>query len=167
MSRRDPYEFKPVDGAKVFWKSLEDKANPAAAQKRAESEFPLGLQEAKALKESKDLVKLRRSKASDSEMDVSVGRRGFMFFAGASAALFAEGCARRPVEKLSKTRTSHPASSRASTRWDPMKPPPPVTKAFIDTSFPLDRPPRPAARDHIAGVATCAMVPACRRPRRR
>lgn len=107
MSRREPYSFdnaKPqgesgevLDGAKVFWKSLEDKANPAAAQKRAESEFPLGLEEAKLSKDS--LVKLRKSK-SGAEMDVSVGRRGFMFFAGASAALLAEGCARRPVEKI-------------------------------------------------------------------
>src|SRR5690606_4564015 len=48
-------------------------------------------------------VKLRKSKAEPAErpeMNVSVGRRGFMFFAGASAALLAEGCARRPVEKI-------------------------------------------------------------------
>ena len=105
MSRRDPHVFKaPEDGAKVFWKSLEDKANPAAAQRRAESEFALGLDEAKAASlaaAKSDLVKLRSSK--DAPRDVggaSVGRRGFMFFAGASAALFAEGCARRPVEKI-------------------------------------------------------------------
>jgi molybdopterin-containing oxidoreductase family iron-sulfur binding subunit len=97
MSRRQPYEFDaPADGAKVFWKSLADKQDPAAAQKRAEREFPLGLEEAKI--SAKNLVKLRKSK--DDEDGVSVGRRGFMFFAGASAALFAEGCARRPVEKL-------------------------------------------------------------------
>jgi molybdopterin-containing oxidoreductase family iron-sulfur binding subunit len=105
MSRREPYQFKtPEDGAKVFWKSLEDKANPAAAQKRAETEFPLGLEEAKAASVAaarSNLVSLRRSKDEPKSVsDVSVGRRGFMFFAGASAALFAEGCARRPVEKI-------------------------------------------------------------------
>jgi molybdopterin-containing oxidoreductase family iron-sulfur binding subunit len=95
MSRREPNVFPaPTDGAKVFWKSLEDKANPAATQKRAESEFPLGLEEAKA----SSLVKLRKKEKPEAE--VSLGRRGFMFFAGASAALFAEGCARRPVEHL-------------------------------------------------------------------
>ncbi len=105
MSRREPHVFnKPEDGAKVFWKSLEDKANPAAAQKRAESEFALGLDEAKALNAAQKngtLVKLRKGKDQEAAMDrVSVGRRGFMFFAGASAALMAEGCARRPVEKI-------------------------------------------------------------------
>ena len=102
MSRREPHVFKaPEDGAKVFWKSLEDKANPAAAQKRAESEFPLGLEEAKASSIASSLVKLRKSKDDAKGVaDASVGRRGFMFFAGASAALFAEGCARRPVEKI-------------------------------------------------------------------
>ncbi|MDF2691628.1 MAG: Molybdopterin oxidoreductase, iron-sulfur binding subunit [Labilithrix sp.] len=107
MSRREPHVFNAPpseDGAKVFWKSLEDKANPAAAQKRAESEFALGLDEAKASSVASSLVKLRKSKndvGSDKTVaDVPVGRRGFMFFAGASAALFAEGCARRPVEKI-------------------------------------------------------------------
>jgi Fe-S-cluster-containing dehydrogenase component/anaerobic selenocysteine-containing dehydrogenase len=111
MSRREPHvfnrgsegEYSPKDGAKVFWKSLEDKANPAGAQKRAEAEFPLGLEEAKVPHEK--LVKLRKKsdgpgKSKDDVGDVSVGRRGFMFFAGASAALAAEGCARRPVEKI-------------------------------------------------------------------
>lgn len=104
MSRRQPYDLpsasEPADGAKVFWKSLEDKANPAAAQKRAEAEFPQGLEEAKASSVASSLVKLRRGKDMPAVDDVSVGRRGFMFFAGASAALFAEGCARRPVEKI-------------------------------------------------------------------
>ncbi|HVJ88963.1 MAG TPA: Fe-S-cluster-containing hydrogenase [Labilithrix sp.] len=106
MSRREPYVFNaPEDGAKVFWKSLEDKANPAAAQKRAESEFPLGLDEAKAAAvaaaaANKDLVKLRKGKDAPAAGEVSLGRRGFMFFAGSSAALLAEGCARRPVEKI-------------------------------------------------------------------
>ena len=97
MSRREPFEFKtPEDGAKVFWKSLEDKRNPAGAQKRAESEFPLGLEEAK------NLIKLGRKKPTTDVVSESpsLSRRGFMFFAGASAALAAEGCARRPVEKI-------------------------------------------------------------------
>ncbi len=118
MSRRVPYSFdrgneegesSPKDGAKVFWRSLEDKANPAAAQRAAEAEFPLGLDEAKAIGAAgarpQDLVKLRKKgDAPKSERrdasDVSVGRRGFLFFAGASAALAAEGCARRPVDKI-------------------------------------------------------------------
>ena len=104
MSRREPHVFNKIeDGAKVFWKSLEDKANPAAAQKRAESEFDQGISEAKVPQGT--LVKLRKGKAKPEDdakdvADASVGRRGFMFFAGASAALFAEGCARRPVEKI-------------------------------------------------------------------
>ena len=96
MSRREPYEMNkaPTDGAQVFWKSLEDKRDPEGAQRRAEAEFPKGIDEAKP----STLVKLRKNK--ESEEAVSVGRRGFMFFAGASAALLAEGCARRPVEKI-------------------------------------------------------------------
>ncbi len=86
MSRRQPYDLpsasEPADGAKVFWKSLEDKANPAAAQKRAEAEVPQGLEEAKASSVASSLVKLRRSKDMPAVDDVSVGRRGFMFFAG-------------------------------------------------------------------------------------
>ncbi len=101
MSRREPYKFenKETDGSKVFWRSLEDKANPEAAQKRAEAEFPYGLDEAK---QTSNLVKLRKAKDAGpaDEGEASVGRRGFMFFAGATAALFAEGCARRPVEKI-------------------------------------------------------------------
>jgi Fe-S-cluster-containing dehydrogenase component/anaerobic selenocysteine-containing dehydrogenase len=116
MSRRDPYVFNPAsspesDGAKVFWRSLESKADPVSAQKRAEKEFPDGLDEAKASSlaaaEKKDLVSLRRAKdqpvaiGSDSSVGkASLSRRGFMFFAGATTALAAEGCARRPVEKL-------------------------------------------------------------------
>ncbi len=93
MSRRQPYDLpKGADrdtGAKVFWKSLEDKASPEKAQRRAEQELltPPG----------EKLVTLGKKKKPE---DVAVGRRGFMFFAGASAALFAEGCARRPVEHI-------------------------------------------------------------------
>ncbi|HEY8079652.1 MAG TPA: Fe-S cluster-containing hydrogenase [Labilithrix sp.] len=92
MSRRQPYDLPKEDGAKVFWKSLEDKASPETAQRRAEQEFktPPG----------EKLVTLGKKKNANAEEDVAVGRRGFMFFAGASAALFAEGCARRPVEHI-------------------------------------------------------------------
>jgi molybdopterin-containing oxidoreductase family iron-sulfur binding subunit len=97
MSRRQPYDLpkaQEADGAKVFWKSLEDKASPEAAQRRAEQEFltPPGAAE--------KLVTLRKKSADEIADGVPLGRRGFMFFAGASAALFAEGCARRPVEKI-------------------------------------------------------------------
>src|ERR1700712_5005514 len=40
MSKRKPYQFsKPAADGKVFWTSLEAKADPAAHQKRAQSEF--------------------------------------------------------------------------------------------------------------------------------
>src|SRR4051794_14561946 len=38
---------------------------------------------------------------------------------------------RRPVERSSSTSTASPRASRASTRLEPMKPAPPVTRAFI------------------------------------
>src|SRR5688500_13462618 len=108
MSRREEYEFdKPEDGAKVFWSSLAEKANPEVGQKLAKAEFPKGIEEAK----THGLVKLRK-KGNDSGgrkvdandpndvSEVSLGRRGFMFFGAASAALFAEGCARRPIEHI-------------------------------------------------------------------
>lgn len=100
MSRRQPHVFnKPEDGAKVFWKSLADKERPDLAQKRAESETA-----ATAAAADASLVKLRRNKSGAApavaDSEASIGRRGFMFFAGASAALAAEGCARRPVEKI-------------------------------------------------------------------
>ena len=101
MSRREPFpKAAPQDGAKVFWTSLEDKANPEIGQRLAEAEFPKGLEEARG--GASALVKLRRSKDASSApvTEAPVGRRGFMFFAGATAALLAEGCARRPVEKI-------------------------------------------------------------------
>jgi MoCo/4Fe-4S cofactor protein with predicted Tat translocation signal len=104
MSRRTPYSQSApqADGAKVFWKSLEEKADPAGAQKRAEAEFPLGLEEARLAAPAETtgtLVKLRRGKEDKAaHADAAVSRRGFMMFAGASAAL--AGCARRPVEKI-------------------------------------------------------------------
>jgi Fe-S-cluster-containing dehydrogenase component/anaerobic selenocysteine-containing dehydrogenase len=107
MSRREPHVLpKPEDGAKVFWKSLGDMENPAGAQKRAESEesASAAAREAQPADDAR-LVRLRRAKDQPSAVaqeprEGSIGRRGFMFFAGASAALAAEGCARRPVEKI-------------------------------------------------------------------
>lgn len=90
MSRRQPHPApapSPIDGAKTFWKSLEAKADPGARDARATAEFPKGFDEARALAQAAD-------------EPGSVGRRGFMLFAGLSTAVFAEGCARRPVEKI-------------------------------------------------------------------
>ncbi len=116
MSRRQPHDFSKAsenrhpleDGTKVFWKSLADKERPDLAQKRAESEQAATAAAAAAAESG--LVRLRRNKTGaapaapppsrNADTDVSIGRRGFMFFAGASAALAAEGCARRPVEKI-------------------------------------------------------------------
>ena len=99
MSRREPHVFTPVeDGAKVFWKSLADKDRPDLVQKRAQTEVAASAAAADAT-----LVKLRRGKAepaSASAAEASIGRRGVMFFAGSAAALAAEGCARRPIEKI-------------------------------------------------------------------
>ncbi len=86
MSKRQPYELAAKrDAAPIFWKSLEQKANPERAAKQATAEFPretVGQDFA-----SKDLLG-------------PVGRRGFLF-GGMSAALLAvEGCARRPVENI-------------------------------------------------------------------
>ncbi|CAN5891697.1 TAT-variant-translocated molybdopterin oxidoreductase [soil metagenome] len=96
MSRREPHVFTPAeDGAKVFWKSLADKDRPDLAQKRAETEVAASAAAADAT-----LVKLRRGKSGPAANEASIGRRGFIFFAGSAAALAAEGCARRPVEKI-------------------------------------------------------------------
>ena len=98
MSRREPHVFTPPvneDGAKVFWKSLADKDRPDVVQRRAETEVAASAAAADAT-----LVKLRRGKAEPPAGEASIGRRGFMFFAGSAAALAAEGCARRPVEKI-------------------------------------------------------------------
>jgi molybdopterin-containing oxidoreductase family iron-sulfur binding subunit len=107
MSRRQPTQphapGKPEDGAKLFWKSLADKDQPEAAQLRAQSEQAASAAAADAV--DAKLVRLRRAKDQPSAVaqatgETSIGRRGFMFFAGATAALAAEGCARRPVEKI-------------------------------------------------------------------
>jgi Fe-S-cluster-containing dehydrogenase component len=102
MSRREPHSFEaPKDGAKVFWRSLADKENPEAAARAAEAELSDGVRASLDEARQNNLVTLRRRRgADDGIVDAPVGRRGFMFFAGAAAALFAEGCARRPVEKI-------------------------------------------------------------------
>jgi MoCo/4Fe-4S cofactor protein with predicted Tat translocation signal len=87
MSKRKPYEFsKPAEGGKVFWTSLEAKADPAAFQKRAAAEFPEGVVDGAANGKSDSL---------------QVDRRTFMGVAGAAGALLGlEGCVRRPEEKI-------------------------------------------------------------------
>ncbi|MBX3225841.1 MAG: 4Fe-4S dicluster domain-containing protein [Labilithrix sp.] len=92
MSRREPVVTKaPEDGAKVFWKSLEDKANPERVAQRAAVE--VGAQ-------ASDLIKLGKKKkpTDDAIGDATISRRGLFTFAAASTALAA--CARRPVEKI-------------------------------------------------------------------
>jgi MoCo/4Fe-4S cofactor protein with predicted Tat translocation signal len=84
MSKRKPYEFsKPAQDGKVFWTSLEAKADPAAFQQRAAAEFPEGVE------------------GSDKRDSLQVNRRTFMGVAGAAGALLGlEGCVRRPEEKI-------------------------------------------------------------------
>src|SRR5262245_13049391 len=75
-----------------------------------------------------------------------------------------------PVERLSSTQTSSPLASRASARWRPRKPAPPVIKAFIvpspllehvlaDRLVGLDRA-RDAPPDHAVRLAGCEPGPA-------
>ena len=72
MSKRKPYEFsKPAQSGKVFWTSLEAKADPEAHQRRAAAEFPEGVP------------------GSDAGESLQVGRRTFMGVAGAAGALAA------------------------------------------------------------------------------
>jgi molybdopterin-containing oxidoreductase family iron-sulfur binding subunit len=84
MSKRKPYQFsKPAQDGKVFWTSLEAKADPEAFQRRAAAEFPEG------------------AEGSDKADRLEVGRRTFMGVAGAAGALLGlEGCIRRPEEKI-------------------------------------------------------------------
>ncbi len=81
MSKRKPYQFsKPAADGKVFWTSLEAKADPAGFHERAAAEFPAG------------------AVGSDG---FSVDRRTFMGIAGAAGAVLGlEGCVRRPEEKI-------------------------------------------------------------------
>src|SRR5580700_10208456 len=87
MSKRQPYalDVAKSDAAPIFWKSLEQKADPARAQAEATAEFPRAA--------------VTGGVANDDQQG-SFGRRGFLF-GGMSAALLAvEGCARRPVENI-------------------------------------------------------------------
>lgn len=85
MSKRKPYQFsKPSQTGKVFWTSLEAKADPQAFQERASAEFIDGVP------------------GSDVSADsLRVKRRTFMGVAGAAGALLGlEGCIRRPEDKI-------------------------------------------------------------------
>ncbi|HEY6880957.1 MAG TPA: 4Fe-4S dicluster domain-containing protein [Polyangiales bacterium] len=88
MSKRKPYQFsKPAPGmeGKVFWTSLEAKADPVAFQERAKAEFVDGVN-------GSDTV------SSDS---LRMKRRTFVGIAGAAGALLGlEGCVRRPEDKI-------------------------------------------------------------------
>jgi MoCo/4Fe-4S cofactor protein with predicted Tat translocation signal len=86
MSKRKPYEFaKPEKSGKVFWTSLEAKADPEAFQARAAAEFPEGVVP-DGLVNSESLT---------------LKRRTFMGVAGAAGALLGlEGCVRRPKENI-------------------------------------------------------------------
>jgi molybdopterin-containing oxidoreductase family iron-sulfur binding subunit len=100
MSRRQPYEQKkPMDGAPIFWRSLEEKANAEAAELRAAAEFPNGELENSVVTRGAQHKSTSRI-ANDPEDMTPIGRRGFMMLGGMVAALAAEGCARRPVEKI-------------------------------------------------------------------
>ncbi|WP_394822690.1 TAT-variant-translocated molybdopterin oxidoreductase [Pendulispora albinea] len=103
--KRKPYTFQdisasaddtsgaaaPGSGAKVFWKSIEEKNAPDHLQSMKEAEFPFGL--AKMAEKAKN--------EGDDAPVFSVDRRNFLKFGSAAAALFGlEGCVRRPVEKL-------------------------------------------------------------------
>jgi molybdopterin-containing oxidoreductase family iron-sulfur binding subunit len=88
MSRRNEYQFdKSPEGAPIVWRSLESKRDPETAAITAKAEFPLGMADNGPVETMPQTAENR-----------GFGRRNFMLFAGASAALF--GCARRPVEKI-------------------------------------------------------------------
>jgi anaerobic selenocysteine-containing dehydrogenase len=83
MSKRKSYEFAPLPAeSRPVWRTLEDKHNPEAAQRRAEEEL------------SRDQV------AGFIDAGSLVSRRGFLTLSSASAALAASGCVRRPEEKI-------------------------------------------------------------------
>ncbi|HEX5660177.1 MAG TPA: 4Fe-4S dicluster domain-containing protein [Polyangiales bacterium] len=88
MSKRKDYQFsKPAPGmeGKVFWTSLEAKADPVAYQERAKAEFVDGVS-------GSDTV---------SSESLRMKRRTFVGIAGAAGALLGlEGCIRRPEDKI-------------------------------------------------------------------
>ncbi|MDB4971928.1 MAG: Molybdopterin oxidoreductase, iron-sulfur binding subunit [Myxococcaceae bacterium] len=98
MSKRKPYQFsKPAADGKVFWTSLEAKADPEAHQKRATAEFIDGVTGSDLLSgaASFDQVGLK------SDDSLRVDRRSFIGIAGAAGALLGlEGCIRRPEDKI-------------------------------------------------------------------
>ena len=98
MSKRESYGLDvKKDGAPVFWKSLEQKANPELAATQATAEFP------------REVVGTGFGAGIG-----ETGRRGFLF-GGLSAALLAvEGCARRPVETSCRSRRLRSTCSRES-----------------------------------------------------
>jgi molybdopterin-containing oxidoreductase family iron-sulfur binding subunit len=91
MSRREPHQFPtPESGANVFWKSLEEKQDPAAFAQAKETEFPFSLKDANVIKHA-DAV----------EGEGAFDRRDFIKLGAVmTAALGLEGCIRRPVEKI-------------------------------------------------------------------
>ena len=88
MTRRTEYTVESPQTD--VWRSLAAKQDPASANQRAKAEFvqTAGIPLQHAPNASRD----------DQAPEGQVGRRGFMLFAGASAAL--AGCARRPLEKV-------------------------------------------------------------------
>jgi molybdopterin-containing oxidoreductase family iron-sulfur binding subunit len=96
MSKRPPYPSQrdsgaPGVGEQVFWRSLDSKADPAAAQVAAEAEFPLKLEAP---------VVARTVAADDASKETVVGRRGILRLAGTAAVASTLAACRRPVEKL-------------------------------------------------------------------
>ncbi len=95
MSKRQSFPLVSVDsGAKTFWKSLAEKADPQAAQDAATAEFPLRLE---------GIVTKKTVAADDAAPASGVGavsrRSIFKFGAGAAAISTLEAC-RRPVDKM-------------------------------------------------------------------
>ena len=84
--KRQPHVAPAPDGGKVFWKSLEAKADPGAHAAAAAAERP---------------------SLFDELRNAELHRRGFLTLGAITTALFAEGCARRPVEKLMPYAKAH------------------------------------------------------------
>ncbi len=99
MSRRSSNqvdEKSPESGVNVFWRSLEEKADPASLKAAKEAEFAAGTGP------MPDVVAAAAREAASERLDkIPVDRRGFLKFGTAVSALFGlEGCIRRPVEKI-------------------------------------------------------------------
>ena len=94
MTRRAAYPASTqtiTSGEQVFWKSLDEKADPAGAQLEAAAEFPLRLEAP---------VTARTVAADDQVEESKLGRRSLFKLAGSAAAVSALAACRRPVEKL-------------------------------------------------------------------